>query len=106
MSEIRPALTREEWAGATGAIDPLMEPFTELHVSIQPDGALAIWGAYDGGVQSPAARHALAALALHGQPFGFTWQDVDLLRDAVDYLDPRIRTLADRIAALLPPREE
>ena len=61
-------------------------------------------------------RHALAALALHGQPFGFTWADVDTLAKEVGYMeaateyqvDPeitdRLRSLIDRIAALLPPR--
>lgn len=61
-------------------------------------------------------RHALAALALHGQPFGFTWGDVDWIRAAagqlLDEFD-RLRAdhatglnaIADRIAALLPPRE-
>jgi hypothetical protein len=73
----------------------------------------------------PQARHALAALALHDQPFGFTWEDVDRLREAVDDIDfshitdPERRQLmeldtrmlrawmldlADRIADLLPPR--
>jgi hypothetical protein len=71
------------------------------------------------------ARHALAALALYDQPFGFTWEDVDRLREAVhdiDFshvedveqrrlmeLDTRMMRawmldLADRIADLLPPR--
>jgi len=53
--------------------------------------------------------HQAAALALHGQPFGFTREDVWHLRAllAVDALDDTARTrtlsLANRIAALLPP---
>ncbi len=62
--------------------------------------------------------HPLAALSLHDQPFGFTHADVDLLRRATvifrvgdmetmqDERDTaRLRELADRIAALLPPHE-
>lgn len=60
-----------------------------------------------------ARRHALAALALHGQPFGFTREDIELLRAAVilerweavpdaDEME-KLRALAARIAALLPP---
>lgn len=65
----------------------------------------------------PPARPALAALALHGQPSGFTPDDVRALRQLADGLETRsstagavspeassrLRALADRIAALLPP---
>jgi len=56
--------------------------------------------------------HALAALALYGQPFGFTEGDVNLLRLAAQmeeecFGDERgarhFTSIADRIAALLPP---
>jgi hypothetical protein len=92
--ETRPALTPEEWQG-----------------SLRMGG-----GERD--------RHALAALFLHGQPFGFTWDDVELLRIASRVADRnarqgmgdtyrpelahgarRLEALRDRIAALLPPRE-
>jgi hypothetical protein len=56
---------------------------------------------------SPEEGHALAALALHGQPFGFTWQDVDVLRYEATQGCTRaaiLNMLAYRIAALLPPR--
>lgn len=55
----------------------------------------------------PTNQHGLAALALYGQPFGFTQADVDaLLRIASDEpkLAPPLLGLAARIAALLPPR--
>lgn len=72
--------------------------------------------------KDPRTLHYAAALALHGQPFGFTWRDVDLLEgqvqdlrrvaqpvgpmhsfwDDITYLE----MLRDRIAALLPPREK
>lgn len=58
--------------------------------------------------------HAVAAAALYRQPFGFTWQDVDDIRHAasepwdgsraIGFRDERLALLADRIAALLPPR--
>lgn len=61
-------------------------------------------------------HHEIAAIALHNQPYGFTWSDVDdLLRraeleeDSTVYhgvhQQSRLRRLAARIAALLPPRQ-
>ena len=47
--------------------------------------------------------HEVAAMCLHGQPFGFTREDVRRLRTALyaeHYAD-----LADRIEALLPPED-
>ena len=51
MSDIKPALTPEQWAGG--------------------------WE----GEYSPKGCHQEAAFCLHGQPFGFTRADVDLLRE-------------------------
>lgn len=60
--------------------------------------------------------HALAALALHGQPFGFTREDVTALRNVANSLDVDdptyeatlevIASLTDRVSALLPPEKE
>lgn len=56
--------------------------------------------------------HATAALCLYGQPFGFTREDLTCLRYVMASLDhhgipqPCLESLADRIAALLPPEEE
>ena len=58
--------------------------------------------------------HAVAAMALYGQKFGFTREDVQLLRTGLQsYASPgwggeadrshRLENLAQRIAALLPP---
>jgi hypothetical protein len=70
-------------------------------------------GQFVGGQDSTLPR--IAALALYGQPFGFTHEDVTLLRGIArnhglgftvgDGPQPpeRVRALADRIAALLPP---
>lgn len=56
-------------------------------------------------------HHAAAALALYGQPFGFTREDVKMLRGIAFFLaDHHYRpggaaaaNIADRIEALLPP---
>lgn len=67
-----------------------------------PDEPMAKWPLVD------YDRHALAALALHGQTFGFTREDVEALRSLSADLHPNnepFYSLADRIAALLPPEE-
>jgi len=51
-------------------------------------------------------RQGMAALCLHGQPFGFTKEDVENLYATAD--EPgnhRLYDLATRIDALLPPRD-
>jgi hypothetical protein len=68
----------------------------------------------------PEGRHGLAARCLHGQPFGFTREDVVRCRRAAhaaegrhdqsgewaDYEDMEAwASLADRIEALLPPED-
>lgn len=121
MSDVRPALTPEEWAHRP-------EPMYERNGvwAYAPAGHGFVVG-FEGevgigvGAEDP---HAIAALALHGQPFGFTWEDVSRNREAAT----RHRRLAKgcklpherdrhmekaegydstaaRIAALLPPRE-
>lgn len=109
MSEIEPALTPEEWVREGGLMDEIQ----------------AREGWFEASVHEPADRHRIAALALHGQPFGFTWDDVAGLREITsayiglidqavaspasiageETLAQQLRALADRIAALLPPRE-
>lgn len=70
-------------------------------------GVLRAEGAFHGD-----ERRGLAALALHGEPLGFTWHDVDFIRATVladDLHSPDdwfvLQRLGERIAALLPPRE-
>jgi hypothetical protein len=123
MSEterVKPALSAEEWAERrVSAGDEAVEAYCTLHVG--KDGRLYAaagdgrdyYGKGDGLVARP---HALAALCLHGQPFGFTREDVRLLRNAADdYRDGEnhlwpigggLLALADRIEALLPPEVE
>lgn len=93
MSEIKPALTVEDWAEAMASGYRRPADAVDYEAALYP--------------------HRSAALLLYGEPFGFTWEDVVLVRelatidaDSVAYHEwKRIRDLADRIAALLPPRE-
>jgi hypothetical protein len=91
---IKPALSSEEWERAQ---NPRTD-FNEATIVARP--------------------HARAALALIGRPFGFTREDVRMLRETARRDDEELRTgnnartdidsdalrnLADRIEALLPP---
>lgn len=114
MSEpIKPALSPEEWVTLDVARDAGTNFERDEH-----GGTVFM----DGWCRPPHT-HALAALALYGQPFGFTREMVDALRaiccDAsimhsdrcvgVGEYDEAAAKLAlaesavDRIAALLPP---
>jgi hypothetical protein len=101
--KIQPALSDEEWAEALAWPDGTGEYVVRSAERL-------------GYHNEPEDLHLVAALALHGQPFGFTWEDVDALRGMArayraeggvlaiglaDHLDG----LADRIVALLEPRE-
>lgn len=90
-TKIEPALTAKEWArwslDDTDAGSP-------------------------SGFGEPEKRHMLAALCLDGHPFGFSREDVELLRVTIEVAEDvtrdvpsgdRLRSLADRIEALLPP---
>lgn len=100
MSDIKPALTPEEWQGA-------MEQWRSGTVDVED-----LLGLSANNQSTRKQMHAAAALCLYGQPFGFTREDVKELRAvAEDYeyrgLDPSpfdtLNALADRIEALLPP---
>jgi len=105
-SEIAPALSAAEWAGVLAQHDGL------AHLREQ-FGSL------------PFSAHAIAALLLYEQPFGFTQQDVQDENEVSEYcavmarqhrdtgdqataakfelLGGRHRERAAKIAALLPP---
>jgi hypothetical protein len=111
---VGPALTPEGWARQSLAIDGGAEI-----VGIRRDGNVAlivregprrgVWGdpGTAAGIVRPELRHALAALCLYGEPYGFTREDVEFLGMMAQASDPMFgnfaRSLADRIAALLPP---
>jgi hypothetical protein len=72
------------------------------------DCVIAMNRAHDRVLVPPPARHALAAFALSGQPFGFTREDVALVRAAAEGAKPApsreaLNGLAERLEALLPP---
>lgn len=105
MSEkITPALTAEEWKRK--------ERGTVYLSSIHGD--VVVLSGEESATAAPDDRHALAALALYGQPFGFTHEDVKVLHVVAERIldanlwdtDPeRIESIADRIAALLPEKK-
>jgi hypothetical protein len=95
MSKVQKALSDEHWAEFLA-----LEPGTWARESYGDD-----W----------AEGAALVALLMHGQPFGFTWEDVDAIRNAANALHAspafgllatpeKLFRVAERIEALLPPR--
>jgi hypothetical protein len=113
--EIRPALSAEQWAAReweTALYDEDGYQRDEMSVSLD-DTILEVNGS---PVFYEPHRHPLAALALHGMPFGFTREDVVHLEAIDDRLGqewgghphphtPFLRGLLARIAALLPPED-
>lgn len=110
-----PALTEKEWASRAFLEHDGCNP------EVRANGELYI----EGQAVKGRERHAVAALAMHGQPFRFTWEMVDAIRKIVGSTRgpgflPEIGVgfgtaygpyhwaslAADRIEALLPPREE
>lgn len=120
--ELKPALTAEEWRRQ------MRNPYHAFLVNFGRCGCGVprIVNLYDPSVE-PKQSHKLAALALHGQPFGFTREDVKdegqayhdavvAARHAGDRGDEeerqRLKEMArrhlhraDRIEALLPPED-
>ena len=105
-AEIPPALSAGEWAGVLALPDQLAALRNEL-------------------LDTPFSAHAVAALLLYGEPFGFSAQDVEDETQVAAYcaamaverdvggdaggaatfrlLGERHRVRAAKIAALLPP---
>jgi hypothetical protein len=103
MSEIKHALTAEEWEEHLAHPDMIIQPVRDVRTYSRHD------------------QHQLAAKHLYGQPYGFTHEDVAILRGSATALVPSdlyyplalresvamyLRSLADRISALLPPETE
>ncbi len=121
MSEVKPALTPLEWAkreyvqkehaSDTGRRMNIFAALYEGYASEPEEGEVLLVGpahGHDAGICPAEARHAVAALALHGQPFGFTREDVHHLRvlehTGIWPISVNSGSLADRIEALLPPK--
>ena len=102
---ITPALSAEEWE--TLCTDRKSNDTIRLSDST---GGIVVDDGVEGGYVVKEDRHALAALALHGQPFGFTRADIAAIEDVLVARDSHschdsgpLYDLAARIAALLPP---
>lgn len=119
--EITPALTAKQWEDGNQRIyfreprerGPKAGMDDGYGVERCKDGTLAVWDD-SWGLTIPAEnRHALAALCLYDQPFGFTQEEVQKMRDHADNAEATypyaegdldwLRSIATRIAALLPP---
>lgn len=115
QGEIKPALTPEEWA-----------KLEHRGIRLEPSGAIRMEMAKTILDQEPpfisfgsSWRPGIAALALHGQPFGFTWEIHDAIEAAIMDWETEAGEMDERqrkefaamnrglaaIAALLPPRE-
>lgn len=124
---IRPALTPEEWAWGDVSWHSAEDGWPTSYSATLKDGGVEL---DDECHRIPTeGRHALAALCLVGQPFGFTRADVVRLRSSARMLRESLalqgsvgtwdfpqdeiaskrrhvewyESLADRIEALLPP---
>lgn len=107
---ITPALTPEQWRQSI-VTEGQYSPREVFLV----DGVLAVWCGqqhrFPSATDDPTdvTPHAIAALALHEQPFGFTRADVEMLDDpwgcgnGISWSIREWHSLRDRIAALLPP---
>jgi hypothetical protein len=126
---VKPALTPEEWGNVSEMSEPGIRQAHRSGLDHRDNEFRCFpWGvAMDAVVpkrnavgverfrvtaETPRERHALAALALHGQTFGFSRKDLDTLTALC--LDAKRLPLAlfnaaddlhNRIAALLPPEE-
>lgn len=111
---IQPALTPEEWVTPEEPVGSgqRLIMFDGTLVRLR-DGELAVnWdgAAYDQELVtlSPRARHAVAALCLDGQPFGFTHEEVIAVRESAEddhaaYCHAAtLRIVAQKLAAMLP----
>jgi len=110
----QPARELDDWAKSPAAKardDDATEYVAKIGLS-QNRSVVLMNRAHDRVVVPPPARAVLAAFALLEQPFGFTQDDVTVLRRTVErgsgeeQTAAALRGLADRIAALLPTAPE
>jgi hypothetical protein len=122
--EIPPALTREQWETRDyrqaardldswakkvepRSADDSTEYVAKLGLS-ENDSVIVMNRAHDRVLVPPPARAALAAFALAEQPFGFSQADVIALHAVAEAAKDAgtaksLRSLAERLQALLPP---
>jgi len=111
---IPPALTELEWRNNI-SFPELGDYPCEIAIELVADGVLIReWEYGDDPVKTPTliyvpcgARQALAALALDGQPFGFSFEEALVVRWAAEFCEANwvgggaaLRTVAAKIAAL------
>jgi hypothetical protein len=117
----------DAWAARTAdrqASDDATQYVAGARLSEGGEGVVVMSRAHETVVVPPPARHALAALALAGQPFGFTPADVAALHRASEWAGRLARVAPDagdraaageaaavlervaaRVSALLPPAD-
>ena len=130
---LKPALTAEEWKSPKvmfrdGKYDEgygiELIPTGDRRYFVERNTWAVVFDGSWAVAMADETRHRLAALALHGQPFGFTREDVIALRhlaeldvedegpsgygwrsDALLHSQSLAASLAARIEALLPPED-
>lgn len=108
---IKPALTAEEWANLPErALSDDQTYFADAAHDIYVGHHTFHGDQYEGNILVNERPHTLAAIALHGQPFGFTREDVAFLTHVALRLPEKkgreiAKSLAARIEALLPPED-
>ena len=101
--DLRPALSEEEWIQYAGDLSITAEWAADKR-PYGPDRRYTI----------ERKRHAVAAMALYDQPFGFTHEEEAMLETQAKFYEHRgfvgdaeigakLRLLQAKIAALLPP---
>lgn len=101
----------DQWADVSTGNTVHLGEMGHPDVYVDSRDGLTISGGYAGDsvdVPDGRCRHALAAIALYGQKFGFTREDVTYLRWAFDDagrhdLSEGLDSIRRRIEALLPP---
>jgi hypothetical protein len=112
----------DAWATQTAdrqATDDATQYVAKLGLTAAGDGVIIMSRAHETVLVPPPARHALAALALYEQPYGFTRADRDDLRRAAEWVAQSagedratsasaraalavLRRVGARVSALLP----
>lgn len=115
--QIQPALSSDEWKELKADRRKPNGPYEHAVYIGQYGVCINDEEEYEGACVRESARHALAALCLHQQPYGFTQAMVDILRERA-CLGKEVMSavscpeevtcifcqIADRIEALLPPK--
>ena len=114
MSEIKPAATAEDWSKYLAGENKYIQPG-------HGDGFISILNrASEYDHLEPWVARSVAAYCLHEQPFGFTREMLEAIRECVTLAEHffsvsergeedilvEAREVADRIEALLPPEKD